>query len=297
MNELPLRKLFIYIDGKHIGPTPFSGEIGKQLKSLQKLDIINFEKITFKINFTTKNNCDADYLYKICKCIDAGVVDDTLKNGEPGKMHHARWLTLANNILKLYISTTNPTKNLNIIANYIVRVYAPSYFTIKKNPTISDATTNLFYIIQNSRYIDIQYRYIIDESISNNCFYAHSESVLLSMLKDKEIDIRRKAIKIIIDIRKNNNTNIRTFELPNINFNADYYYEINFNIHIYESRLTYNIEDSTLNNYLNMNFEEITFEYPCHNQAVERFIQDVSQVSQMTTGEQSRDGIILNMIK
>ena len=132
MNELPLRKLFIYIDGKHIGPTPFSGEIGKQLKSLQKLDIINFEKITFKINFTTKNNCDADYLYKICKCIDAGVVDDTLKNGEPGKMHHARWLTLANNILRIYISTTNPTKNLNIIANYIVRVYAPSYFTIKK---------------------------------------------------------------------------------------------------------------------------------------------------------------------
>ena len=117
------------------------------------------------------------------------------------------------------------------------------------------------------------------------------------MLKYKEIDIRRKAIKIIIDIRKNNNTNIRTFELPNINFNADYYYEINFNINIYESRLTYNIEDSTLNNYLNMNFEEITFEYPWHNQAVERFIQDVSQVSQMTTGEQSRDGIILNMIK
>ena len=52
------------------------------------------------------------------------------------------------------------------------------------------------------------------------------------MLKDKEIDIRRKAIKIIIDIRKNNNTNIITFELPNINFNADYYYEINFNINI-----------------------------------------------------------------
>ena len=46
-----------------------------------------------------------------------------------------------------------------------------------------------------------------------------------------------------------------------------------------------------------MNFEEITFEYPCHNQAVERCIQDVRQVSQMTTGEQSRDGIILNMIK
>ena len=46
MNELPLRKLFIYIDGKYIGPTTFSGEIVKQLKSLQKLDIINFEKIT-----------------------------------------------------------------------------------------------------------------------------------------------------------------------------------------------------------------------------------------------------------
>ena len=163
-------------------------------------------------------------------------------------MHHGRWLTLSNNILRLYISITIPTKNLNIIANYIVRVYATSYFTIKKNPTISDATKNVFYIIQNSRYIDIQYRYIIDESISNKYFYAYSESVLLSLSKDKEIDIRRKAIKIIIDIRKNNNTNIRTFELPNINCNADYYYEINYNINIYESRLTYNIEDSTLNN-------------------------------------------------
>ena len=60
MNELPLRKLFIYIDGKHIGTTPFPGEIGKQLKSLQKLDIINFEKIIFKINFTTKNNFEKD---------------------------------------------------------------------------------------------------------------------------------------------------------------------------------------------------------------------------------------------
>ena len=83
----------------------------------------------------------------------------------------------------------------------------------------------------------------------------HIYSVLLGILKDKEIDIRRKAIENIIDVRKNNNTNIITFELTNIHFNADYYYEINFIINIYESRLTYNIEDSTLNNYLNMNFE------------------------------------------
>ena len=169
MNELPLRKLFIYMDGKSTGPTPFSGEIGKQLKYLQKLNIVNFEKIKFKINFTTTNNCDADYLYKLCTYIDSGVVDNKFKNKEPGKMHHARWLTLANNILRLYVSTINPTKNLNILANYIVRVYATSYFTIKKNNTISDAAKNLFYIIKNSRYIDIQYRDIIDESISNNC--------------------------------------------------------------------------------------------------------------------------------
>ena len=46
-----------------------------------------------------------------------------------------------------------------------------------------------------------------------------------------------------------------------------------------------------------MHFEEITFEYPCHNQAVERFIQDVSKVSLIMTGEQSRDGKILNIMK
>ena len=40
-------------------------------------------------------------------------------------MAHSRWLTTANRILRLYVSTDKPSQALKIIIEYIMKVYAP----------------------------------------------------------------------------------------------------------------------------------------------------------------------------
>lgn len=48
MNELPLRHLFVHIDGSTTGPQTFSGEIGKQLESCEKKSVVQFQPISAK---------------------------------------------------------------------------------------------------------------------------------------------------------------------------------------------------------------------------------------------------------
>ena len=44
-SELPLRKLFFYLDGTTAGPNAFTGTLGKALIFCQLLDITRFKKI------------------------------------------------------------------------------------------------------------------------------------------------------------------------------------------------------------------------------------------------------------
>jgi hypothetical protein len=44
-NELPLRHLFLHLDGATSGPRAFSGPLGKQLQSCLNMEVINFEPI------------------------------------------------------------------------------------------------------------------------------------------------------------------------------------------------------------------------------------------------------------
>ncbi|ESO04101.1 hypothetical protein HELRODRAFT_173188 [Helobdella robusta] len=67
----------------------------------------------------------------MCSVISAGTVSPNLAIKDPGKLTHYRWLTCANRILRLYSGTANPTKNLKELANFIMKVYAPTWFDIK----------------------------------------------------------------------------------------------------------------------------------------------------------------------
>ena len=48
----------------------------------------------------------------MCIAVQSGVVNQNLAVKSPGNIHHARWLTRANRILRLYVSTKNPEENL-----------------------------------------------------------------------------------------------------------------------------------------------------------------------------------------
>ena len=53
----------------------------------------------------------------MCISIDTELVSERLAARSRGKMHNARGLTRANRILRLYVSETNPQKNIIDLVN------------------------------------------------------------------------------------------------------------------------------------------------------------------------------------
>ena len=52
---------------------------------------------------------DQQYLYEMCQAVSMGKVSEELGRRSPGALHHARWLTRANRIPRLYVSSLNPS--------------------------------------------------------------------------------------------------------------------------------------------------------------------------------------------
>ena len=66
-------------------------------------------------------------------------------------MAHSRWLTTANHILRLYISTVEPSQTLKIIVKYIMKVHAPVWFAIKNISSSQNGALHLFKTIEQTR--------------------------------------------------------------------------------------------------------------------------------------------------
>ena len=83
------------------------------------LPVVKFEKVSGKVNDMSDDvvrelSSNQQYLYSISKAVQNGVVSEQLAVCSPGNYNHARWLTLANRILRLYVSTQAPTDALNL---------------------------------------------------------------------------------------------------------------------------------------------------------------------------------------
>ena len=140
-NELPLKILFSHLDGKTEGPNVFSGLIGKQLNKCQNTSLANFKKINnpnFMIiekEVMDELSSDQLYLYKIIRFIATKEEYNDIGLYSCGQLHNARWLTLANRICRLYISTEDPEENLQTMTKFII-----SYFTLHQAGSILSTT-------------------------------------------------------------------------------------------------------------------------------------------------------------
>ncbi|KAF0706458.1 Uncharacterized protein FWK35_00034701, partial [Aphis craccivora] len=207
MNELSLRHLFVHIDGSTTGSQTFSGEVGKQLESCEKKSVVQFQPISAELPELLIENLSSDqkYLYRIVSSVITGIFPEDLKNKSPGKMSHARWLTRANIILRIYVPIEVPSENLTILAMYVVKVYAPTWFSIKIHPTCKDGAYPV---------------------IQRNSYFAHPENLFLAMLSDLQKHIRELAARRILKVRYKKTNKVRPFKLPNINFNASSYIDL-----------------------------------------------------------------------
>lgn len=69
----------------------------------------------------------------MCHAIQTGKVDDSLVHVIPGPLVHSRFLTTALRVLRYHISIDHPSDKLMNIVNFIIKVYAPIWFEIRKN--------------------------------------------------------------------------------------------------------------------------------------------------------------------
>lgn len=299
LNELPFRHLLKTLDGATKGPSTFSGPIGTAIQTCENLPLCEFEPITVQwveeMPGMTDLSTDQQYLLDICSAVSGGVCPLNLSRKKPGPTVQSRWLTTACRVLRLYVSTHQPSEELKHIAAYILKVYAPVWFSIKKEPSITNGARHLWKIIHLSRFLPIHLRDVIDRVIQRNAFFAHPENLLLSLITDQSLDMRSlgwRRIKKARNLRKNKR--VRTFVVPNINSNAQHYVDLIdwSSCSLHEPPLTKSISDEELDlNIENKTLAEIP-DFPCHTQGVERLVKIVTDAASSVFGASARDGFI-----
>jgi hypothetical protein len=297
-NELPLRHPLKHIDGATSGPRAFSGPIGKEMSVCEKLPPVAFTPIECNlpdIERIVDLSTDQRYLYEICEAVSEGVCSVSLSRRDPGALSHSRWLTAANRILRLYVSTESPSDKLVTIVTFIVKVYAPMWFEIKINPSCKNGAKHLWQTIRKSRYLSDELKALIDPVIQRNAYFGHHENILLSMITDNRKHIRELGMRRILRARSQK-YGIRQFCVPTLNFAANDYIDLIDwqNTNITEPPLLAEISVNDIEMFVvSGDVPVIDFpKYLCHTQAVERCVKLVTEASAAVCGMQARDGFI-----
>jgi hypothetical protein len=155
INELPLRKIIKELDGPTKSANKFSGEIGQQLDEvdLYRTDPVEFEPIPLAFGRPDPSDIeglsdDQRLLLEYMFGIGGGTVDEKYVKRKPGPVNHSRWLTTATRILIIYTRTLSPSENLKVIVTFIVKSYAPIWFTVRVQNNFLLGPTVLFEMIQ-----------------------------------------------------------------------------------------------------------------------------------------------------
>lgn len=311
-NELPLRHLILEHDGVTKSPKTFDGPIGKRMQNCEQQPVVKFGKIDFDCNIgdlselSKSISSDQSYLYDICTAISNGVCESDLEKRFPGKLSHSRFVTAANRLCRLYVSTRHPSNLLVVLVKYILRVYAPTHFNIKYRPSCVFGPIHLLNVIKNSRFLEGKYLNTVQRTIARNAFFSHPESIALTMLCDNDKNVRYRAWRRLIEIRKYlSNDRVRTFNLPRLNFNANDYTEmIDFEREAQTTppilrNFNFNMGDAKFYARKKIFEYDIGFDLkdlPCHTQSVERCVKLVTEASKCVCGEERRDGFIINTL-
>ena len=114
------------MDGDTSGLQGFEGPIGQQLSvDHQTLKIadnlpVKVQPISFAKSEIFKLSTNQEYLLLASNAVILG--KNLLKRSSPDILHHARWLTTANQPLGVYISVENLEENLQRLIDYVQKV-------------------------------------------------------------------------------------------------------------------------------------------------------------------------------
>ena len=248
---------------------------------------------------------DQQLLYKYCKAINTGSIDQNLVSQIAGPTNHARWLTLAIRLLILYTRTNNPSPGLVKISTFILQVYAPSWFCIKSNWHFTSDPSNLFLQMRRVVKLPIEAQSIAKPVVQRNAFFAHPSTMLCAGLASCEASIRIKAVETLRKFRSKPQkpprskvlNNIRKFVIPPLQWEAtDWWNIINWDeiTTMQQPQILSNLSDEEIESAIT---KPIQFpKFPCHTQSVERAVKLVTTVASEVEGQDARHGQILSIM-
>jgi hypothetical protein len=209
-NELPFRAIFYHYDGKPSGPEHWRGPIGKQIKeSVSNLPVVQFQPISYPDHLVLTEeevaefSWDQKYMARMWLAVISGMVDDNLAAIEPGPPCISRWLTLWGRILRIYVATPRPNKELKRMVNMIVKFSVPMWFHIKRHPYAAAGPHNTFMGLQLMKNLNSEEKKIVKEAVQRNAYFAHPDQLILAMCADKDETVRHKAVGMIKQLRGN----------------------------------------------------------------------------------------------
>ena len=219
-------------DGDTKGPDVYNGRIGKRISgkhglarqnmNMSFVPISDGEIILVEEEFLQNN--DLKLLYKARLLVILGVknADAQLLNVfwfNPGHIHGARWVTLATNLLFLYMQEVSPSQNLILLVKYVVHVYCPAMFYIKKTWQCWNGTHHIFHLAQLAKNLLQKdhpgYWKAVMKTLQDNGYYCHPEQILLSMVHDEDTKVREKAVQIIAKLRAQDEERARSAQNKN----------------------------------------------------------------------------------
>lgn len=298
-NELPLKNLIQKLDGNTTSGKTLSGPIGKAIMNIVNPPIVRFKTFNDATLLTMPNDVykklsnDQKYLFRIVNALISGEFPDSLRNLKIGPYNQSRWVTTASRICLLYASTKKPCKNLQIFTFYVVNVYAPCWFQIKKNELAIDGPKNLFFLIDKTKLLkDSKAQEIVKKCVQRNAFFAHSENVLLGQLASDNRAERYIAVHKILKIRKRSVTEgVRRFKVPRINYEAETWTDIAITDSTEtEPPFTLKMSEVELKNIIHNRLQ--VPKYKCHTQMVERAVKEVTRVSANVIDSNKRSSMV-----
>jgi hypothetical protein len=243
---------------------------------------------------------DQAYGYRIAQAIRTGVLPSDLALLEIGPVSHARWLTTASRICRLWVSkhslTGQTLNNLRLIVEYIVGIYYPCWFNIKVKHAWVEGPRHILYQLQ---LLKLQQKAVVDvvlPTIQRSAWYAFSESIIQTLLCSDDIEERRAGVQKILDLRGGDDDSlgdlsVRSRKTPIINPEASSLLElIDWSDGVYEPPLTCNLSTQEVKKFISEPMQ--VPQWPCHGQSIERCVKQVTEAAGKVYTHEKREGYI-----
>ena len=306
--ERPFASLFEHYDGPTTGPRSFKGPIGQSItKDVWVQEVRDFEAFenpqllsainSFPVEVLQNLSTDHRNFVILLKCVLTGEVSEFEASKILGKVVQSRWTNTQTRILRHYMSSENPSFELKRLVNFIVFVYAPAFLAAKHFNNIKEGPVLLLQEVKAvDRFCLDEEKVVVERTINMNGFYAHGESVLVSLLCSDDPEDRRYAISTIKKIRSQKAPSwkkyggVRPFKRPQINFKASSLIDLNLlplTSLKTEPPLTSHIKSADLEALL---LNPLQVDLPLATTSVERAVKQVTSAATRCSDPSEQDG-------